>query len=107
MEWYVYVVRHPRILKPIYIGRALGGRKREHIVGRTDNSCLEVMRQSLLPVVLSGSILGRFGSEQEAAAVETALIKRYGCSEDGALYNFAEPDNRNGLMIEKLRAAQK
>ncbi len=86
-RWYVYVVYHPRSLQPIYVGRA-SGKRGHHIVGRSGNARLETLRQEWMPVRLSGRLLERFDNEGEAFAKEMALIKWYGCLENGGtLYN--------------------
>ncbi len=96
-RFYVYIVRHPRNLQPIYVGRGSGKRKCEHIVGRSRNARLEALRQELMPVRLSGEILERFASGQEASAKEMALIKRYGRLENGGtLYNATDGRRRGG-----------
>lgn len=100
-QYYIYLVRHPYSLKPIYVGKSWGPPLRQVTIGQSDNVRLEVLRQELLPVKLLGEVLADFDKESEAAAMEASLIKGYGCLEDGGtLYNEA------GLSPEHFKVSE-
>lgn len=98
MQWYVYLIRHPFSLRPVYVGKSYGPRINEVTIDQSDNARLEDLRRRLSPTRLTGEILARFDKESEATAMEATLIEWCGCSENGGLLYNETDGERKGVM---------